>query len=98
MNLAAVISSFFRGFEWHVAIRTGLAFGRIVERARTLAKSRSLPVVVVVKAAEPAIVVDRNIEVNFVASRTELGRLFPHERFHEGLSVRFGIQIGHEVD
>ena len=55
-------------------------FGRIVERARAFAKSRSLPVVVVVEAAEPAIVIDRDVEVNFVARRAELGRLLPHER------------------
>ncbi len=83
VNLAALIASFLRRFERHVAIRTRLAFGRIVERARALAKSRSLPVIVIVKAAEPAIVVDRNVEVNFVARRAELGRLLPHERLHE---------------
>ena len=98
VDLAAPIARFLRRLQRHVAIRTGLALGRIVERSRAFAESRGLPVVVIVKAAEPAIVVDRNVEVNFVARGAEFGRLLRHERLHESLAVRLRIQIGHEVD
>ncbi len=56
--------------------RRSAALRRVVERARALARDAArLPVVVVVEAAEPAVGVDRHVEVHLVAGGAELGGL-----------------------
>ena len=84
--------------ERHVAIGALLRLRRVVERARALSgDAAGLPVVVLVEAANPAVVIDRHVEVHLVARRTELRRLLLHERLEEHTAVRLRIQLDHEV-
>ncbi len=70
----------------------------IVERPRALARDAGrLPVVVVVEAAEPAIVVHRHVEVHLVADRAELRRLLAVERLEERVPVRLGREVQQRV-
>src|SRR5260221_715618 len=86
------------GQQRHVAVGAHHGIRRIIKRARALTgNAAGLPVVILVEAAHPAIFINRNIEVNFVASGTELGSLFAHERFQEGAAVRLGIHLNHKV-
>ena len=81
MNFARNVSHVVGVFERHVAIRALLRLGRIVKRTRPLAgDAAGLPVVILVESAKPAIVIDRHVEMHFVAGRAELRRLLPHER------------------
>ena len=83
-----------RGHERHVAVGALLRLRRVVERSRALARDAGgLPVVVVVEAAEPAIGVDRHVEVHLVARRAELRRLLAMERLEERLAVRLRIDV-----
>ena len=78
----------------HVAIGTALRRRRVIERACPLTRDAGrLPVVVVVEAAEPAIAVDRNIEMHLVTARTELRCLFAVKRLEERLLVRLRIEL-----
>ena len=98
MNLAVPVARVLRVDERHVAIGAGRGLGRIVEAARPLARNpRSLPVIVVVEAAEPPVVVHRNIEMHLVAGRTELGRVLLHERLQKRAAVGLRVEIGQEV-
>ncbi len=82
----------------HVAIGALLRLWRIIKRPRALSgNSAGLPVVVFVEAAEPAIIVDRNIEMNFVASGAELRRLIAHEWLQKNAAVRLRIQVDKKI-
>ena len=95
MNHAVAIAGVVRRDLGHVAIGAIGSFGRVVKRARALAgDSAGLPVVVVVEASDPAVVIDGLIEMDFVAGGAEFG--FLHERLHEGAAVRLGIQVRDE--
>ena len=75
VHLAVAIAGVVRGDQRHVAIGADLGLGRVVERARALARNAAgLPVVVIVEAAEPAVVVHRHVQVHLVAGGAELGR------------------------
>ncbi len=88
----------FEDFRGHVAIGALLRLRRIVERTRALSgNSAGLPVVVLIEATEPAVMIHRNIEMNLVARRAELRRLVAHERFQEHATVRLGIQLDQEI-
>ena len=83
-----------RGDERHVAVGALLRLRRVVERARALARhARGLPVVVVVEAAEPAVVVDRHVEVHLVARRAEVRGLLAVEGLEEDLAVRLRVEL-----
>ena len=98
MNLAVPGARVFRIHQRHVAIGTGGGLGRVVEAPGPLAGNpRSLPVIVVVEAADPPVVVHRNIEMHLVAGRTELGRILLHERLQKGAAVGLRVKIGEEV-
>jgi len=67
----------------HVAVRARLGFGRIIKRAPPSPERRSLPVIVFIETAHPAVVIYGDIEMYFVARRTKFRRLRPHERFRK---------------
>src|SRR5438034_1256198 len=50
-----------------------------------------LPVVVVVEASEPAVVIHRYVQMHLVAGGAELRGLLPVERLQESAPVRLGI-------
>ena len=80
--------------ERHVAVGAFLRGRRIVERSRALSRDAGrLPVVVLVEAANPAIAVDRDVEVHLVARRTEFSGLLAMEWLQEGVAVRRRIEI-----
>src|SRR5439155_5693791 len=82
----------------HVAI--GAVHGRlgIVEGARALARNAAgLPVVIFIEAANPAVTIHGDIEVDFVAGRTELRSIRAHERLQESAAMRFGVQANDEI-
>ena len=82
MHEAVDIALILRWREWHVAIGALGRLGRVVERAGALSRNTAgLPVIVLVEAANPAIVVHWDIKMDFVTAGTELGRLVAHERF-----------------
>ena len=71
---------------------------RIIKRARALTRnSAGLPIVVFVEATNPAVTIYGNVQVNFVAGRTELRSVRAHERFQERAAVRLGIQAHDKV-
>ena len=56
-----------------MAVQAALRFGRIVKRPRAQpGDSACLPIVVVVKTPDPAIVIDWNVQMNLVAARAKL--------------------------
>ena len=65
----------------HVAVDAVLGLGRVVERAGAEAGDAArLPVVVLVEAADPAVVVDRLVEVDLVAGGAERRRVTPRKK------------------
>ena len=79
----------FEALQRHVAIGALLRLRRIVKRPRALSRNAAgLPVVVLVEAANPAIVIHRHIEMHLVARRAELRRLVAHERLEKHAPVR----------
>ena len=99
MNYAGVISEIGRASLGHMAIRASLGVRWIVERPSSIAgDSASLPVVVLVEAARPTVVIHGEIEMDFVACGTKLGRLVFHKGLHKGAAMRFGIQLQEEID
>ena len=82
------------GYQRHMTIGALLRFCRIVKRARPLARNpRRLPVVVFIKAAEPAVAVYGNVQMDFVTARTELRRLVGVEALQESLAMRLRINV-----
>ena len=82
MHKAVDIALILRWSQRHVAIGALRGLGRVIEGARALSgNAAGLPIVVFVESANPAIVVDGRVEMDFVATGTELSRLIPHERF-----------------
>ncbi len=80
VHLARNVSHVVRRLQRHMAIGALLRFRRIVERPRTLAgDSACLPVVVLIEAANPSVMIHWRIEMNFMAGGTELRRLLLHE-------------------
>ncbi len=83
----------------HVAIHAILRMRRIVERTRAEAgNAAGLPVVVIVEAANPAVMVQRHVQVHLVARRAEVGGIVLHERLEECAPVRLGIFLDEEID
>ena len=80
----------------HVAVDAGLPLRRVVERARTFTEAAPLPVVVVVEATEPAVVVHRHVEVHLVAGRAVCGLVLAHERLHERAAMRLRVEVSEE--
>src|ERR1700722_5303633 len=73
-----------RRLERHVAVRAVLSLRWIIKRPRALKRNPArLPIVVIVEPPHPAIVVHRNVEMNFVARRAKFRSLRAHERFQE---------------
>src|SRR6516225_623559 len=98
MHLAAVIAWLFRIHQRHVAIDTCGTLLRVIERAGALPRySAGLPVVVVVEAPEPTVVVDGHIEMDFMTRRTEFGGVLAHKGLHESLFVRIRLQVSDEL-
>src|SRR5437016_8983927 len=81
-----------------MAIRAIARRLRIVKGTRALAgNSAGLPVVVLIEAANPAVMVDRHIQVDFVAGGTKFRRLQAHKGLEERAAVRLGIQAHDKV-
>ena len=94
LHLAVARDRIVRGHERHVAVGALLRLGRVIEGARALARhARGLPVVVVVEAAEPAVVVHRHVEVHLVARRAEVRGLLAVERLQEHAPVRRRVEL-----
>jgi hypothetical protein len=73
--------------------------GRIVKRASAESgDAAGLPVVVVVEAAHPTVVIHRHVEVNLVAGGAEIRRIVLHEGLEEGAAVRLRIFLDEIVD
>ncbi len=98
MDEAVDVALIARTSQRHVAIGALRGLGGIVERARALSgDAAGLPVVVIVEAANPAIVIDRHIEMDLVAAGAELRRLVSHEGLQKHAAVRLGIQIDQKI-
>ena len=75
-----------------MAVGALLRFFRVVERQRPLmGDPTGLPLIVVVKAPEPAEIIDRHIEMHLVTGGTELRGVLTVEGFEETLFMGFGI-------
>ncbi len=83
----------------HVAVGAGLRARRVIEGAGAEAGDAArLPGVVFVEAAEPAVVVDRHVEVHLVTGGAHLGDVGPaEERLDEGPAVGLGVHAHQEV-
>ncbi len=98
VHLSIAIAGVVRCHQRHVAIRAGLRLVRIVERARALARDAAgLPVVVIVEAAHPAVVVYRHVQMHFMARGAEFRRLLAHERLEKRRAVRLRVEIGEKA-
>src|ERR1700733_14911038 len=85
-------------FERHMAVGALLRLWRIVEGTRALARNAAgLPVVILVKPAEPAIAIHGYIEMHFVTGGAEFRSLLLHERLQEDPSMRLGVEFDHEI-
>ena len=81
-----------------MAIGAHHGVGRVIKGARPLAgNAAGLPIVVLIEAANPAIVIYGHIQMDFMACRAELRRLIAHERFEKYAAVWFGIQIDQKI-
>ena len=86
----------FEGDQRHVAVRALSRPGRLMERPRALAgNAAGLPVVVIVETANPAVVVQRHIQVHLVAGRAEI-RL-AHEGLQKGMTMRLRVELTSET-
>ncbi len=82
----------------HVAVGAILRTLRVVEGPRPLPRHAApLPGVVLVEAAEPAVVVHRHVEMHLVTGGAELGAALPVERLQHRLLVRPRIETRHVV-
>ncbi len=82
----------------HVAIRARFRIRRIIKRPRSLSRNAArLPVVVLIKSANPSVPVHRHIQMHLVAARTKFRRLFPHKRFQKHAPVRLRIHLHHKI-
>ena len=98
VNLAFDVARISAVNQRHVAIRAPSGFRRVVERPRSLTGNAAcLPGVIVVESAEPAIVVNRFVEMNLVAAGTKFGRVLAMELAQEGLAVRLRVDPHEEV-
>src|SRR5258708_6712785 len=98
MNLARLIARIFRGNLLHMAIGARGSLRRVVKRPRALAgNAAGLPVVVIIEAAHPPVIVYWNIEMDLMAGRAKLRVVFPHERLHESVAMRLRIQERQEI-
>ena len=71
---------------------------RVIKCARALpGNATGLPVVVLVEAANPAVVIHGHVQMNLVARRTKLGRICTHKRLQKGAAVRLRVQPNHEI-
>ena len=76
-----------------MAIDALLWFFGVVERQCSLVgDAAGLPLIVVVKAAEPSEIVDRHIEMYLVTGGAELCGVLTVEGFEEALFMGFGIE------
>lgn len=99
MNYAGVISEIGRASLGHMAIRASLGVRWIVERPSSIAGDpTTLPVVVLVEAARPTVVIHRKIQMDLMTRGAELRRLFFDEGLHEHTAVRFGIQLQQKIN
>src|SRR5262245_1332483 len=81
-----------------MTIRTLLRLWRVVERSGSKSRNAArLPRVIFIKASDPPITVDRNIEVDLVTTGTELRRLRLHEGLQKNTPVWLRIQIDDTV-
>src|SRR5580692_10072900 len=98
VNLAIDVAHVTRACQRHVAIGALRRLGRIIKRPLTLSRyAAGLPVVVLVKSANPTIVIDRNVEMNFVAARAKFRRLVAHERLEKHAAVGLRIKFYQKI-
>ena len=98
MHQAIDVAGIVRKHHRHVAIGAIHGAFRIIESARALAgNAASLPVVVFVEAANPAVAVHRDVEVDFVAGGAEFRGVGAHEGFQERAAVRLGIEAHDKI-
>ena len=96
VELPVLVAELLRGHERQVAVAAGLRLRRVVEGAHGEAgHARVLPGVVVVLAAQPAVLVHGREEADLVARRAELRRA--HERLHERLPVERRLHADEEL-
>ena len=98
VDLTVDVAGIVRIDERHVAIGTVAGFLRVIKGARALAgDTAGLPIVVIIEAAEPAVIVYWNVQVHFMTGRAVFGRAVAHERLHESAPVRFGSGVGNKM-
>ena len=98
MHISVDVPFVFRRNHRHVAVRAHHRRCRVVERARTLpGNAAALPVVVFVESPNPAVVVERHVEVDLVAARAEFRHLLAHEWLQKDAAVRFRVQPHHKI-
>ena len=68
------------------------SFGVVERQCTLMGDAAGLPLVVVVKATEPAEIVDRYIEMHLVTGGTEFCGILAMEWFEETLFMGFGIE------
>src|SRR5579883_2977481 len=94
VDFAVAIAGIARIAQRHVAIGAVGGFRRVVEGSRALAGNAArLPVVVLVEAAQPAVMIHGLIEVHFVAGGAVFGSLLAHEGLEEGAAVRLRVEV-----
>src|SRR5215472_785022 len=82
----------------HVAVGALLRFWRIVKRTCSESgDTAGLPGIVLVETTNPAIVVHRDVEMDFMTARAKFRCLRPHKGLQEYSAVRFRIQFDYEV-
>src|SRR4030095_12328355 len=81
-----------------VAIGASHAFGRVVERTGShTGHTAGLPVVVIVEAPYPPVVVHMSIQMHFVTAGAELSIVLTNKGLHERATVRLGVYINEKV-
>ena len=92
------VSEIIRTHQRHVAISALRRLRGIIKRPCPLPRdSASLPVVIFIEAAEPAVVIHRHIQMHLVAARTKFCRLSPHERLQKHSPMRLRIQLDQKI-
>ncbi len=96
--LSVVVAGIVRSNQRHVAIETVGALWWVIKRARALpGNAAGLPIIVIIETPEPAVVIDRHVEVHLVAGGAKLGGIHAHEGLHERALMRNRIEIGEKV-
>src|SRR5579864_2818428 len=98
MDATVDVALIARSSQRHVAIGALRRLSRIIKRPCALpGNAAGLPVVILVEATNPTVVIDRRVEMDLVATGAEFRCLVAHEGLQKYPAMRLGIQLHQKI-